>query len=83
MEQGGVLLSKQTQQVSKAGEKKCLEVFLIDGEPVFLLLMMLPGYTFGNFKIYSHRVAKTLGVSGSKKNTGTDGIPFYARPLLW
>lgn len=39
--------------------------------------MILPGYTFGNFTIYNHGVAKTLGMSGSKKNMDTDGIPFH------
>lgn len=45
----------------------CLEVFLIDDGPVLLMLIILPGYTFGNFTICRHGVTKTLGMSGFKK----------------
>lgn len=53
----------------KHTQKICLEVFLIDDEPVFLMLMILPTYTFANFIIYQYTcgLAKTLRMNGFKK----------------
>ena len=56
----------------KHTQKMCLEVFLIHGEPVFLMWMILPTYTFANFTIYqyTHGLAKTLRMNGFKKEYG-------------
>lgn len=47
-----------------------MEVFLIDDEPVFLTLMILPGGTLGNVTIYSLGVAETLEKETFKKEYG-------------
>lgn len=60
----------------------CLEVFLIDNEPVFLMLMILPSYTFGKFAIYNHGVAKTLRMDEFKKEGGYRWNTICVDPLV-